>query len=101
MKTPISELSWRLNDYRAAEIEPPTRCAANPDKTEGEMMSDDEIQAFIKDSLATLRILADRKSPRYTEIQQNYYADLAYLAKLGRIEPDDYNELIQADNLHF
>ncbi|MDB5178455.1 MAG: hypothetical protein JWN01_398 [Patescibacteria group bacterium] len=101
MKTPISELSWKLADYLAAETEPPARCISNPESTEGEMMLDDEIQDFIKDSIATLRILADHKSPRYDEIRGNYHADLAYLASLGRIEQDDYNELIRSDNLHF
>ena len=101
MKTPVSELSWILSDYRAAEVDPPARCVSHPDRTEGQMMTDEEIEVFIKDSIATLRILADRKSPRYTEIQQNYHADLAYLVKLGRIGQDDYNELIQPDNLHF
>jgi hypothetical protein len=101
MTTPISELSWRLSDYRTAEVEPPGRIISNPERTEGEMMTDDEIEEFIKDSIATLRILADRHSDRLAEVQANYQADLAYLLSLGRMNEADYNELIHPDNLHF
>lgn len=101
MNTPASELAWRLADYLAAAAEPPERVVANPELTEGEMMSDDEIEEFVKDSIATLRILADRNSERYEEILAAYRADLGYLVELGRIEQDDYSELIDPGNLKF
>ena len=56
-----SELAWKLSDYQAAGIEPPPRCVSNPELSEGEMMSADEVEEFIKDSIATLRILSDKK----------------------------------------
>lgn len=65
------------------------------------MMTADEVQDFIKDSIATLRILADKKSPRLTELTDNYKADMAYLAEVGTIEQDDYNDLVHPDNLRF
>jgi hypothetical protein len=96
-----SELAWQLADYHAAGVEPPARVASNPTGTEGEMMTDDEVEEFIKDSIATLRILSDRHSTRYAEILETYRTDLAYLTELGRISEDDYNELTSPDNLHF
>jgi hypothetical protein len=101
MNTRISELSWHLADYQAADVEPPARCLSHPDQTEGEMMTEDEIEEFIKDSIATLRILSDKRSPRLAEVQATYEADLAYLASLGRISQDDYNDLTQPGNLRF
>jgi hypothetical protein len=98
---PLSELAWHLEDYRAADIDPPARCVTNPDKTEGEMMNDEEIEEFIKDSIATLRILADNTSARYEQIKDIYIADLGYLAQVGQISEDDYNDLTHPDNLHF
>jgi hypothetical protein len=98
---PASELAWTLADYRAAGTEPPSRVVSNPDLTEGEMMTDDEIEEFIKDSIATMRILADRHSARYEAIVANYRADLAYLVVIGRLTDDDYNDLTHPDNLHF
>lgn len=99
--TPQSELAWKLADYEAAGVEAPGRCVSNPELSEGEMMSAEEIEEFIKDSIATLRILADKESPRYTQLRDSYYADLAYLAQVGSIGDDDYNELTHPDNLHF
>ncbi len=97
----MSELAWKLADYKAAGTEPPARIADNPELTEGEMMSTDEVDEFVKDSIATLRILADKQSPRYTELVMIYQADLAYLAKVGSLDEAEYNELIKAHNLTF
>ncbi len=96
-----SELSWKLADYRVAGVEPPARITSNPGLTEGEMMTDDEVEEFIKDSIATLRILSDHNSERYQKIYDTFILDLAYLVTLGRMSEDDYNELTNADNLRF
>lgn len=98
---PISELSWKLADYQAAEVDPPHRIVDHPESTEGEMMSDDEIEEYIKDSIATCRIMLDKRSPAYDQLVGNYVADLSYLLSLGRIAEDDYNELTEPDNLRF
>lgn len=101
MTRPESELAWVLADYREAGVEAPARCVSNPELTEGEMMSADEVEEFIKDSIATLRILADRHSPRLDEVTASYKADLAYLVEVGSLGEDDYNELVHSDNLRF
>jgi hypothetical protein len=96
-----SELAWTLSDYEAAGQEAPGRIKSNPTMTEGEMMTADEVQEFIKDSIATLRILSDKKSARYEELELMFVTDLAYLAQVGQIDEDDYNELTSPDNLTF
>ena len=96
-----SELAWTLNDYQSAGEEPPERVRDNPELTEGEMMTADEVTEFIKDSIATLRILSDKKSPRYDELVDQYLLDLAYLAEVGAVDEDDYNELTDEANLRF
>ncbi|HUD11006.1 MAG TPA: hypothetical protein VMS08_01225 [Candidatus Saccharimonadia bacterium] len=96
-----SELSWHLSDYIKAGAEPPARCISNPELSEGEMMSADEVEQFIVDSIATLRVLSDHNSPRMQQITTDYYADLAYLLEVGSLTESDYNELIHPDNLHF
>lgn len=99
--TPHSELSWTLTDYQAAGHEPPARIVSNPESTEGEMMSDDELDEYLKDSIATMRILLDKRSPRFDDLVANYVADLTYMLSIGRIAEDDYNELTEPDNLRF
>jgi len=101
MSQPLSELAWTLPDYLAAGAEPPARVISNPTLTEGEMMTEEEVAEFIKDSIATLRILSDKQSPRYQDLVAMYQADLAYLAKVGSLSEDDYNELARLDNLRF
>ncbi|HEX3082242.1 MAG TPA: hypothetical protein VHQ86_03230 [Candidatus Saccharimonadia bacterium] len=101
MKASKSELAWRLADYKKAGLEPPMRCISNPDLSEGEMMTADEVEEFIKDSIATLRILADKKSPRFDEIAASYKADLAYLVEVGSVDEAEYNDLTNDANLRF
>lgn len=101
MNAPLSELAWNLSHYKAANIEPPARIVSNPERTEGEMMTDDELEEFIKDSIATLRILSDRQAKRLPQVQATFAADMAYLVELGRIDEDDYNGLTSQDNLRF
>jgi hypothetical protein len=101
MTTPISELAWNLTDYKVAGVEPPARCVSNPDRTEGEMMTPEEVEEFVKDSIATLRILSDKQSNQLGRLTNVYLADLAYLKKVGSLGEDDYNELVHPDNLHF
>jgi hypothetical protein len=101
MKLPVSELAWNFSDYEAAGVEAPPRVRSNPELTEGEMMSVEEVEEFIKDSIATLRILADKKSPRYKELVEVFRADMAYLLEVGSLDEDDYNGLTDSSNLHF
>lgn len=99
--TPQSELSWTLVHYQAAGHEPPARIVSHPESTEGEMMSDEELDEYLKDSIATMRILLDKRSPRFEDLVANYVADLTYMLSIGRIAEDDYNELTEPDNLRF
>jgi hypothetical protein len=96
-----SELAWTLSDYEAAGVEPPGRITSNPELTEGEMMTAEEVAEFIKDSIATLRILADKQSPRYDTVLAEYRADLAYLMEVGTLSEDDYNDLTHESNTRF
>src|SRR5262245_25714649 len=101
MTRPTSELAWRLSDYRAAGLEPPARCASNPDLSEGEMMTAAEVEQFIKDSIATLRILQDKHSPRFNDVAQTFKADCAYLVQCGSLDQADADALVADANLHF
>ena len=101
LNVPLSELAWQLAHYRHEGVEVPGRIVSNPDLTEGEMMSDDEVEEFIKDSIATMRILTERQAKRLPEALASFQADMAYLKELGRISDDDYNGLTNQANLRF
>lgn len=101
MTKPVSELAWKLADFRAAGVEAPIECVSNPDLTQGELMSASDVEEFIKDSIATIRILDDKHSKHLDRVLKNYHADLAYLVSVGSLSQDDYNELTHPDNLRF
>jgi hypothetical protein len=101
MTRPVSELAWVMSDYEEAGIEPPARCVSNPESTEGQMMTEEEVEEFIKDSIATLRIMSDSQSEHWESLADTYRADLAYLVEVGSLSEDDYNDLIHPDNLRF
>jgi hypothetical protein len=101
MTRPVSELAWELADYEAAGVDAPPRIISHPTRTEGEMMTPEEVEEFIKDSIATLRILADKHSAQLPRLTDVYLADLAHLMKVGSLGEDDYNDLVHPDNLHF
>jgi hypothetical protein len=101
MNLPTSELAWKLVHYQAAGIEPPARCISHPSLTEGEMMSTEEVEEYIKDSITTLRILADKRSPRHSQVAQAFAADMAYLVQVGSLDADQYVALTSSKNLHF
>jgi hypothetical protein len=96
-----SELLWTLADYAQAGREAPPSVTSTPDMCEGDLMSNDEVEAFIKDSVATLRLLHDKESPRYDHVVGIFNIDMLALVELGRLEEDEYNELIAPSNLRF
>lgn len=96
-----SELTWTLADYQAAGIDAPESVKSTPDLSEGDLMSNEEVEELIKHSVAMLRILHDKQSPRYNDVVEKFAADMHALVQLGRLEEDEYNELIAPSNLRF
>lgn len=99
--TPKSELAWTLADYQREGQEAPGRVESNPAKTEGEMMSEDELEQHLSDSVQTVMILRDKNSERAEQVWGIFKDDLDYLLSIGRIDDDQYNELTDEQNYAF
>jgi hypothetical protein len=97
----LSELSWTMADYEAAAVEIPERIREFPEMCEADLMTSDEVEEFIKDSIATLRILSDKQSLRLDAASNSFKADMNVLLEFGRIEEDEYNGLTNDINLRF
>lgn len=97
---PKSELEWTLAEYQAEGQEAPDRILEQPSACEGELMSDAEIEDHINDSIMTLRLLDQKGSAHFERVQDIFFADLAFLYRIGRLAADDYNELIKAKHYH-
>ena len=89
-----SELAYTLEDYYKYEVEPPERILANPTSFEGELMSEDEIFEYGKDSLGVIRILEDRNPERSAELRKTFVIDCNFLRQIGRIDEEEYNMLM-------
>ena len=100
-QTPASELAWVAADYAQAGVEVPARVVRHEGKCEAELMSDAEISEFVRDSVATLKILADNGSARFVALRSVYQADLDCLLAFGRLDEDAYNELQDNELLRF
>jgi hypothetical protein len=96
-----SELLWTLSDYRQFGEDPPGRIVSNPELCEGDMMTTEEVEVFVKDSIATLRILSEKHSPRYDEAVLMFVADMAALVSCGQMEEEEYAGLTSEENIHF
>ena len=96
-----SELAWTLADFEAAGVEAPESVKSTPDLSEGDLMTNEEVEELIKHSVAMLRILHDKQSPRYEAVVEGFKADMLALVQLGRLEENEYNELIDPSNLRF
>jgi hypothetical protein len=89
-----SELAWTLEDYKEYDVEPPERIIQNPKLTEGDLMTEPEIEEYIADCLGVLAVLKDGSPERRAQILASFLTDLAYLRKINRIEDELYGELM-------
>ncbi len=96
-----SELAWDLEDYRAHEVDPPESILSNPQACEGDLMTDEEVAQFVKDGIATIMLLRDKGSERTKTVHETFLLDCEFLLSLGRLEQDEYNELIDLENYSF
>ena len=95
---PDSELAWVLADYVAKGEDPPARIELKPDACEGELMSDAEVEGYIYDGIMALRVMNQANSKRFAEVRAFFLADLLFLVEIGRLDEDDYNELLREEN---
>jgi len=63
------------------------------DKDELKAMTEEEIAEYLRDCVATLKILNDSASVKYEQVHNDYLGDISALYELGRLNEDEYNEL--------
>jgi hypothetical protein len=96
-----AELAWKLEDYVRHGVEPPEQIVSQPEACEGQLMSDDDIWAYIEDSIKTLLILNDRKSDRFEPVKEAFVADLEFLVSIDRLTAEEYTEITNQQNYEF
>jgi len=96
-----AELSWKLQDYLDRKQEAPERLIANPERCEGELMSEDEIEEYINDAMRALMVMSEQGSERLEQVRSDFFADLEFLVSIDRLAADDYAEIIKPENYEF
>lgn len=98
MKPQDSELAWKLQDCLDHDEEVTSRLRSHPDKSEGELMSDEEVEAYIEEGMRVLYIMSDHGSKVYLRCREDFFNDLSYLASIGRLSREDYDEITKPEN---
>ena len=62
-------------------------------KDELKAMTEDEIMEYLRDCVATLKVLNDSDSAKFEQVHKDYLKDISELYELGRLSEDEYNEL--------
>ena len=62
-------------------------------KDELKAMSEEEVAEYLRDCVATLKILNDSGSAKLEQVHNDYLEDISGLYELGRLTEDEYNEL--------
>lgn len=81
-------LSKTLQDHLDVGGTPPNRLAENPGKSLGELMSEEEIIAHLKESKKAIKELEEMglgEHRVYCQQVVNYLKDIEYLASLGKL----------------
>ncbi len=63
------------------------------DKDELKAMAEEETAEYLRDCVATLKILNDSGSAKLEQVHNDYLKDISNLYELGRLTEDEYNEL--------
>ncbi len=64
-------------------------------------MNEDQVWEYVRDCVATLKILKDSESPKFEPVHKDFSRDIELLYKLGCIDEDAYNELKEEQILRF
>ncbi len=63
------------------------------DKDELKALTEEELAEYLRDCVATLKVLNDMDSSKLEQVHNDYLRDISSLYELGRLTEDEYNEL--------
>ncbi len=93
--------AWEIDDYEIWDLEPPTCLLDNPSLTEGQLISQEELENWFMDSTKTLKVLKQTDSKNFQKIYQGFVLDVKYLLSIDRIEEESLNHVLDKTNFEF
>jgi len=96
-----ADLSWKKKDFEAAGQEVPAKLTNDEVHTEGELMSEDELAEWLKDTQATFSIIKQGDPKRFEDLFQAFLLDIHYLRKIGKITEEEASEITKKERFDF
>lgn len=94
-------LSWCPKDYEAWDLEIPNVIIDNPGKTEGEMMSEEDIEAWLKESFRVLLVVKEENVDLFQKLHNDFIQDINYLYEIEKIDIEALEKLKDATIFDF
>lgn len=91
-------LAWKLEDYQDANEEAPSILFDFPEKTEGELMSEEDLANWVIDTRKTFRVVRDQDAEVFNRLYQDFILDVEYLTKIGKIDEDTADEILNLED---
>jgi len=89
-----SPLSWNRAKFIEMGEEIPDKLLEDDLHTEGELMTQEELEAWTLDSIKTFCVVRETNETLFEELFQEFTEDLGYLVFLGKISDTDAHELL-------
>lgn len=97
----LSTLAWTKADFESAGEEIPDSLLVDDVHTEGELMSREEIDAWITDSYKTLSVIREDDERLFEKLYDEFTVDIHYLLELGKIDADEAEIILKKENYTF
>jgi hypothetical protein len=75
-------LAWTAADYVAWKMDVPRELSG--ETTEADLMDDHDIELWMRDSVATIRVVGEHDPGRAAKLREGFIADLHYLLSHGK-----------------
>jgi hypothetical protein len=79
-----AELSWTRSDFHSAGREAPDELHDDV-VTEGELMTEEEAEEWLQNSIKTLRVLSESDPVVFERLYAGFVADVRYLVSLDKM----------------
>jgi hypothetical protein len=92
-----SPLSWNRAEFIKRGEEIPEKLLVDTLHTEGELMTEEEMEDWICDTAKTFGVIRDHNETRFELLYAEFAEDLKYLIFLGKISEKEASGLLNKD----
>lgn len=94
-------LCWNVTDYKIWQIDPPECLISDPSFTEGEQMSNIDIETWFSDSIKVLKPLKETEPEIFKRLYKGLILDIKYLISTKRLDKSVLKFVLDKKNFHF